>query len=525
MKSVFDPIMNQINGKGGEVIAIDRNNGACMEELEDEVNRLAKLSPLEYEQVREREAEYLGVRVSILDKEVSKRRNQSNTDPNAGSSLIFPNVEPWPHEVIGEELLRELIETIRRFVILPPHADIAAALWIMFTWTIDCFDNAPILNISSPEKQCGKSTLLKIIGKLVRRPLSCSNLTESTLFRSIEEFNPTLAIDEADTFFKMNEGLRGIVNSGHTRDNAFVLRTVGDQHEVRKFSTWGAKVIAGIGKLSETVHDRSIVLPLQRKRTNDKTEKTRNVDKSIFEVLARKLLRFAQDNADTLKATRPNLPENISDRAMDNWEPLLAIAELCGAEYAKKGFEAAQVLSGHGQGASSRGTELLIDIKKSFEKRGTETDKISSENLIIDLCKDQERPWATLNGGKAITPRHLGKYLKEYGIQSKTVRIGNDIFKGFERNQFEDAWERYISTSPVLPQLSATTLQSNKTANLSWSTDLHTSVTPLQSNQSANLRVVGDTKTPLQATLLKPNESAACDGVTDVTGNIRVEVI
>jgi len=51
---------------------------------------------------------------------------------------------------------------------------------------------------------------------------------------------------------------------GHTRDSAYVIRTVGENFTPTKFSTWGAKAIAGIGHVADTLMDRAIVLELRR---------------------------------------------------------------------------------------------------------------------------------------------------------------------------------------------------------------------------------------------------------------------
>ena len=105
-----------------------------------------------------------------------------------------------------------------------------------------------------------------------------------------------MLIDEADAFLRENEELRGIINSGHTRQSAYVIRTVGDDFEVKQFSTWAAKAIAGIGKLADTIMDRAIVLTLRRKLPNEKIERLRYAESGLFETLARKLARFEQDH-------------------------------------------------------------------------------------------------------------------------------------------------------------------------------------------------------------------------------------
>jgi len=124
---------------------------------------------------------------------------------------------------------------------------------------------APILALCSPLKRCGKTTTEELTAALAKRPLAAANISVATLYRTVEQFAPTLIVDEADTFLLYNLALRGVINSGHTRATAFVIRTAG--HEPRLFSTWGARMIALIGRLPATLEDRAIVLPLAPART------------------------------------------------------------------------------------------------------------------------------------------------------------------------------------------------------------------------------------------------------------------
>jgi len=72
-------------------------------------------------------------------------------------------VSPWPHSVDGALLLTDLAETFARYAVLPPHAEIILALWIVMTYLYDAISVAPVLAITSPEKGCGKTTVLEII--------------------------------------------------------------------------------------------------------------------------------------------------------------------------------------------------------------------------------------------------------------------------------------------------------------------------------------------------------------------------
>jgi putative DNA primase/helicase len=180
--------------------------------------------------------------------------------------------------------------------------------------------------ITAPEKRCGKSVLLQLIGEMVLKPLSASCISPAALYRAIDAWSPTLLIDEFDTFADKNEPLRGVLNSGHTRHSAFTIVCSGDDNEPTRFGTWGAKALAGIGKLPETVMDRSILLELRRKLPHEQVSKLRHNKGSVFEVLSSKLMRFSQDHSEAIRYARPNMPDSLNDRAADNWEPLLAIA-------------------------------------------------------------------------------------------------------------------------------------------------------------------------------------------------------
>ena len=426
------------------------------------LERLASLSPIEYDREREAEAKALGVRSSTLDKLVKGVRQQKNET----EGIDFDDVEPWPHPVEPAALLSDLSGTIRRFIVCPDETSHAAALWMAMTWFMDVVQVAPLAVITAPEKRCGKSQLLFLLGRLVHRPLAASNITPAALFRAVDAWKPTLLVDEADAFMKDNEELRGLLNCGHTRDSAYIVRVVGDDHTPKRFNVWGAKALAGIGHLADTLMDRAIVLELRRKLPHEEVLRLRHAEPGLFDDLASKLARFAMDKRDALRRSRPDLPAALNDRAQDNWEPLLAIAEIAGGDWPGLARRAALKLSGGGEEAGTVGNELLADIREVFEHKRLV--KISTADLIAALCTDDEKSWATYNRGKSITPRQVAKKLKDYGIASKNLRIGYEVAKGFELEQFQEAFARYLAF-PF--SVSATALQASNHAALSVAGD------------------------------------------------------
>ncbi len=205
-----------------------------------ELDRLALLSMFEYGQERKTVAERFQLPVSMLDQEIAERRRVLAPAglTGAGRALNLPAIELATDPVHGGKVLDLVINMLSRYVGLPPHAALAIALWIFRAHADDCFHINPRLTLLSPERRCGKTTLLSLIAKLVPRALPTSNVTSSVIFRTIEAAHPTLLIDEVDSFTDAHEELRGILNSGHRRDTAQVIRNVGEDHEPRCFSTW-----------------------------------------------------------------------------------------------------------------------------------------------------------------------------------------------------------------------------------------------------------------------------------------------
>jgi hypothetical protein len=411
--------------------------------IERRVVALSGLTEIKYALARACAAKELGIPVGVLDRLVKQARRRPG---EIAVGVVFPDVEPWDAGIDAAALLDEIRETIRRFVVCEPQMAAAVTLWIAFTWLIDRVEVAPLLVITAPEMRCGKSQLLSLVGSLSYRSLPASNISSAAVFRVIDAHAPTLILDEADTFMKENEELLGVVNSGHTRQTAFVIRTVGDEHSPKRFSTWGAKAIAGIGRLAQTTLDRAVAVQLKRKLPSEKTERLRHADRGHFDRLCRMLARFALDNGAAIQAARPDLPETLNDRAQDNWEPLLAIADCAGGHWPTMARKAALRLSGAAQEATTQSTELLFDIRSVLDATGDE--KISTADLLRALIGKEESPWATCDAGKPMTARKLAKRLGEYSVKSTNVRFGHEVAKGFHRSQFEDAFARYLPQAP-----------------------------------------------------------------------------
>jgi putative DNA primase/helicase len=345
------------------------------------------------------------------------------------------------------DVLDRICREVKRYVILDdPQVD-AVALWVAHTYALDHAAVSPILMINAPERACAKSLLQEVIALFVLEPLQAANSSPSAIFRTLNVRRTTLLIDEGDTFLRDNLEMQGILNAGYGK-NGYVLRTdaVGDSFEAGQYRVFGAKCIAGIAlerHLKDATLSRSIEIRMRRKLAHEKVERFRHVDREQFQELHAQLTAFVQDNASALRRT-PQLPDKLGDRAQDNWEPLLAIAACAGVDWMARGTAAALLLTSQTMSPAGAGNELLSDIREVF---GGDL-KLATTDLIDRLCEDEERPWSTHYHGKRITPRQLAKLLEPYGIRPKTVRFGNSTPKGYELEDFRDAFRRYLQEAP-----------------------------------------------------------------------------
>jgi hypothetical protein len=420
------------------------------ERFEAEVKKLASLSDIEYNVERKNAAKSLRVTVTFLDRLVRSARNVNVADTGQGRAISLPDPEPWPYPVEGAELLNDIAAAICRYVVVPLHVADAIALWVVHCYGYEVFICTPRLAITSPEKQCGKTTLLDVLGCLVPRPLPAANITASAVFRTVEIAKPTILIDEADTFLEGNDELRGILDSGH-RINGNVIRVVGDHHEPRQFSTHSPAAIAMIGKLPPTLADRSIAVALRRRLPNETVNPFRMHKIDDLKQLSRKAARWARDNVESLQRLDPTLPDRLFNRQADNWGPLFAIADIAGGDWPDRIKGAAELIEfGQSADEQSVGEQLLADLRDIFDE--TALTRMPSQDLVSRLVSNEGRPWAEWSYGKPMTVNQLARALRPFGIFPTNIRLpSGKILKGYYREHLNDSIARYLPNQTAPP--------------------------------------------------------------------------
>ena len=409
-------------------------------------------------------------------------------------TFLFEAAEPWAEAVPVAGLLGEIEATIRKHVILSEQAAAALAVWVLHTYTFELRDAVAYVAIESPEKRCGKTTLLSVLAAMAHKPLIASNITVSALFRAIDACRPTLFIDEADTFLAGNGAMRGMLNAGNTWRTAYVLRfskakgvkaevekaesgnptgnggngntehrTSNAEHRIeggkvdslkalnryngetglRRYSCWCPKVIALIGEAPDTIGDRSIVVKMSRKLVSEACAPLAELD---TRVIRSKCARFALDAGSVIAAAAKIRGRGLNDRAADTFEPLYVIARLAGEEWERKLDAAARALTAPAHTDNAR-ADLLLDILTVFVESGRQ--RMFTRMLAATLREGPLGMRSTALKISEMTEHGIAKALRPYGIKPTTLRIGTEVNKGYVDVDFREALRRYVPKADI----------------------------------------------------------------------------
>ena len=356
----------------------------------------------------------------------------------------------------GERILAAVHKFLGRFVAYPSeHAQVAHALWIVHTHLMERWDSTPRVAFLSPEPASGKSRALEATELLVPSPVQAINVSPSYLFRKVgSEEGVTILFDEIDTVFgpkaKENEEIRGLLNAGHRR-GAVAGRCVvhGKTIMTEEIPAYAAVALAGLGWLPDTILSRSVIIRMRRRHAGEHVEQFRRRIHAPAGGRIRGMIEAWARQAGDI--AWPEMPPEIQDRDADVWEPLIAVADAIGGDWPKRARVAAVALVAAARERDpSLGVRLLADLKAIFGLR----EHMSTKEILQALNSLEEAPWGDLKG-RPLDERGLARRLKQYGVQSKTVRIGDATPKAYCRADLHDAWQRYLP-SPATSETSET---------------------------------------------------------------------
>jgi Protein of unknown function (DUF3631) len=313
-------------------------------------------------------------------------------------TLKLSHLEPWPEPITdAPALFDELQAYYLRHLHLPPGAAIALTIWVPHAHTINAFTHSPRLNFTSANPGCGKSTVMHILSLVCPKVLRTDNLKPAVLYRVANQHQPTLLLDELDTYLKLHSELRGLLNAGNSPDSC-VFRCEG--HDINGFNIYAATALAGLGHLSPALRGRSIVISLIEAPAGAVPIRFDSRFVEDLLILGRKIARWAKDAFAAVAACDPVLPPEAYNRLGDNWRPLFAIAQIIGGHWPQRILEAFYALNpkpstGMPVPPSSPSSQelqylLLGDICAIFAKTGV--DRLFTSSLAEALRALPDRP-------------------------------------------------------------------------------------------------------------------------------------
>jgi hypothetical protein len=364
-----------------------------------------------------------------------------------------------------DTLLDGVASRFRRHMVLAEAQADVLALFVASTYLYEVFAFTPYLHVFSPERECGKSTLLDVLEAVVCNPTKVDGISPAALFRLIEARRPTLLLDEMDTVFGKRGGqrdssemIRQVLNSGFQRGRT-ISRCHGDQHEVKEFATYCPKVIASIGELPETVASRSLPIRLERAAAAERAGLLRvRGDRIMGECapLRDGLAAWAGANRETLADADPDVPSALGARQADICRPLFAIADAAGGNWltrARAGVLACFAIA-EAERPMSEGAQLLADVGDAFVYFGVEgrpaTD-LPSEQLLAHLRGLDDRPWGEHSFGRPMSLNQLASMLRPFRVAPKQIRIpGLGKTRGYPFAAVLAALRKYVPDSAAV---------------------------------------------------------------------------
>ncbi|WP_328729032.1 DUF3631 domain-containing protein [Streptomyces jietaisiensis] len=364
----------------------------------------------------------------------------------------------------GAALLNEVEAFHRRFNVFPTEAAfVAVTLWDAHAHLLDCFDSTPRIAFLSPEPGSGKTRALEIVETLVPHPMTAVNASAAALFRSVSAGTgkPTILFDEIDTVFGPkagdNEELRGFLNAGHRRTGV-TYRCIGDggQQTVQAFPSYCAVAVAGLGSLPDTIMSRAVVIRMRRRARNETVESFRaRIHEAEGHKLRDLLATWAEQARPSIMGAWPDMPDGVTDRPADVWEPLLAVADAAGGDWPERARKACVTLvtASKANDKGSLGVRLLTDLRDHVM---VGIDRLPTVAILDRLNALDDAPWADLQG-KPLDNRRLSRMLAEYmtadnePITSRNIKTAGSVLKGYHAADLWDAWQRYCPPPPESP--------------------------------------------------------------------------
>lgn len=368
-------------------------------------------------------------------------------------------------EMIETELnpacpLDDVREWFGRYISTMRPADLdLLALWAVHTHVVNETYTTPRLLLDSPVPGSGKTTCLEHLQRLSFKPVLMSAVSSSALLVRMLEAEPrTLLIDEADRSLRPDKpetaDVIAILNSGYkvgsTRPTLVPVK--GGGWEAREMPTFAPVAMAGNSpNLPDDTRTRTLRVLLMPDLDGAIDESDWELIQPAAEALAARVTNWCNAARGRIKVERPTLPEGVTGRFREKWQPLARVAAVAGGPWPQRVAEMAaadveQVKRDREDGMITTRPHIVL-LHHLAEVWPADDSFAPSSQLVDDLIAHDPRVWgAESTYGKPLTVQRLGRMLAtNYGVNTRQV----ERRRGYVHADMLGAWQRMGVRAPV----------------------------------------------------------------------------
>lgn len=293
-------------------------------------------------------------------------------------SLLTDSQPTTGRKMENRNLLAEMRAYLERYMVFPsPDYATVSALYCAATHLWPHFDAFPYLHITSHTKRSGKTRLSELLAFLAMNSRNIAGAGAATIYRRIEDEQPTLFMDEIEQLGSETASLmRTVLNVGYRRGQTIPKMGRGNEGIV-EFSAYCPKVFIGIGDLFDTLRDRTIAVKLVR--GTPPTRFVYDVAKTDGEKLRDAMHTLVRSKKDAiLEAYTSTSLSFLSDRDEELWLPLFAVCEVLAPEAVEELKRIAVDMATEKTAVARR----YVDLAENEEDAANDE---YSERLLIDI--------------------------------------------------------------------------------------------------------------------------------------------
>lgn len=326
------------------------------------------------------------------------------------------------------------------------------AVWTLATYFHRDFEYFGYLAISSPEPECGKSVLLRILDKFVFKSSGIfASQSEASLFRGGS--GKTQLFDEVDTWLHM-ANLKAILNAGFQRDAAKVVRCDRVQQNKREtfqlaeYDAYAPRALAGIDLqrvLPLPTKTRSFLISMERRKKSERTEKFRGRAAAAEATkLHIEIQTWATQSANSVRLTYEAAPfaclNDFGERTIDISESLMSTLEAAYSGSARLDSERVRLLQAiaiaREESNTSDSAEMVFRALRKIAEH--EDPVIGNATELVGMCES--------HGFVFGDERSVSDALIQHGKSAVSKRLngGNPLYRYvLTKHEIDDICSRY----------------------------------------------------------------------------------